>query len=110
VGNRPVLACRRLLKPGGAYVAVSGPKGRLLGPFPRMAWSMLVSLAGRRKMTSMMAQMKRRDLAALGDLIERREVTPVVDRNYPLRDAADALRYQGEGHAQGKIVVSIVEE
>ncbi len=50
---------------------------------------------------------KRQDLLALADLLTTGQVTPVIDRTYPLDEAADALRYVAAGHTQGKIVVTI---
>jgi NADPH:quinone reductase-like Zn-dependent oxidoreductase len=47
------------------------------------------------------------DMLALKDLIEAREVTPVIDRTYPLSDVPKAIRYLEEGHAQGKVVVTL---
>jgi NADPH:quinone reductase-like Zn-dependent oxidoreductase len=47
------------------------------------------------------------DLVVLQELLEAGTVTPVVERNYPLSQAADAFRYLGEGHAQGKLVITM---
>ena len=50
---------------------------------------------------------KRQDLLTLADLLEAGQVTPVIDRTYPLDEAADALRYVGAGHTRGKVVVTV---
>jgi Zinc-binding dehydrogenase len=50
---------------------------------------------------------KRQDLLTLADLLATGQVTPVIDRTYPLDEAADALRYVGAGHTQGKVVVTV---
>lgn len=50
------------------------------------------------------------DLAFVGDLIEARKVVPVIDRRYPLNEAPEALRYYGEEHSRGKVVISVREE
>ena len=47
------------------------------------------------------------DLAALAELLEAGTVTPCVERTYPLTEAAEALRHLGEGHARGKLVVTV---
>ena len=47
------------------------------------------------------------DLTTLRELLEAGTVTPVVERTYALREAAHALRYLGEGHARGKLVVTV---
>jgi NADPH:quinone reductase-like Zn-dependent oxidoreductase len=49
----------------------------------------------------------REDLVVLKELVESGKVTPVIDRRYELREVPEALRYQGEGHAQGKIVITV---
>jgi NADPH:quinone reductase-like Zn-dependent oxidoreductase len=53
-----------------------------------------------------LANINQRDLAFLKDLLDARKLVPVIDRRYPLCDAAEALRYLAEGHAQGKIVLT----
>jgi len=58
-------------------------------------------------MRGVIARERLEDLEALSGFLESRAVTPVVDRVYPLADAADAIRYLAEGHAAGKIVITI---
>jgi len=58
-------------------------------------------------MTSMLARSNREDLAVLRDLLDRAEITPVIDRTYPPPDAPEAIRYLEAGHARGKVVVTI---
>ena len=106
VGNRSVLASRRLLAPNGIYVGIGGPKKSLV-LLGRMATMAFVSLFGSRKLRSMLARVDKDDLEALSEMLASGRVTPVIDRTYPLHDIADALRYQGEGHAQGKTVVAV---
>lgn len=48
-----------------------------------------------------------KDLVSLRDLVETGKVAPIIDRHYPLSDAAEALRYLAEGHAQGKVVLAV---
>jgi NADPH:quinone reductase-like Zn-dependent oxidoreductase len=54
-----------------------------------------------------MANINQKDLVFLKDLLEAGKVVPVIDRRYPLRDVARALRYLEEGHAQGKVVITV---
>ncbi|MGB2639933.1 MAG: zinc-binding dehydrogenase, partial [Candidatus Acidiferrum sp.] len=61
----------------------------------------------RRKMGFFLAKMIQKDLAFLKELLEAGKVVPIIDRRYPLREAADALRYLAEGHAQGKVVLTV---
>ena len=106
VGKRPLRHWKRIMSPGGTYVAVGGPKGSL-----QVLWQLLkiavVSRTGRHKMVSMLARTDKQDLLAMVDLMKTGEMTPVIDRTYSLSDAADALRHQGEGHAQGKTVITV---
>jgi NADPH:quinone reductase-like Zn-dependent oxidoreductase len=67
----------------------------------------VASLGSSQKMTFFVAKLTREDLQVMRELIEAGKVTPVVERTYPLSESADALRYLGEGHAQGKIVITM---
>jgi NADPH:quinone reductase-like Zn-dependent oxidoreductase len=105
-GNRPLRDYQRALAPGGTYVATGGALAQifqagLLGP--------LVSLAGDKRMTNLAAQPSLPDLMCVKELMEAGQVTPVIDRRYPLSQAPEALRYLGEGHARGKVVVVVPE-
>jgi NADPH:quinone reductase-like Zn-dependent oxidoreductase len=81
--------------------------GRLLGGFDRQLRAPLVSMFVRRRLRGLIAKERAEDLEALTRLIESRGVTPVVDRTYPLAEAADAIRYLAEGHAAGKVVITV---
>jgi NADPH:quinone reductase-like Zn-dependent oxidoreductase len=92
------------LNQGGIYVAAGGSlvrilQGLLLGP--------LLSRTGHKKMVFFIANINQKDLAFLKDLLEAGKVVPIIDRRYPLSDAAGALRYLAEGHAQGKVVLTV---
>jgi NADPH:quinone reductase-like Zn-dependent oxidoreductase len=67
----------------------------------------LASLFGGRKAVFFVAGFNSADMQVLRELLEAGKVTPVVDRRYPLSEVADAFRYLGEGHAQGKVVLSL---
>ena len=58
-------------------------------------------------MVSMLAKSTREDMGYLKELLEIAEVTPVINRRYPLSEVAEAIRYLEEGHAQGKVVISV---
>jgi NADPH:quinone reductase-like Zn-dependent oxidoreductase len=99
---------KRLLQPNGRLVIVGAPKsGRLLGPLGRVVKIMVTSLGRRPKATFFVAKLTRDDLLALNEMLEAGTVKPVVERTYPLAEIADAMRYLGEGHARGKVVVTI---
>ena len=65
------------------------------------------SIPGRRKAIFFITKIDRDDLAFVRQLLEDGKVTPVIDRRYDLDDIRDALAYLGEGHAQGKVVVTV---
>jgi NADPH:quinone reductase-like Zn-dependent oxidoreductase len=95
---------RRALSQHGIFVLVGGGlvrilQGLLLGP--------LLSLIGSKKTCFFIANINQKDLVFLKDLLEAGKVVPVIDRRYALSDAAEALRYLEERHAQGKIVITV---
>jgi NADPH:quinone reductase-like Zn-dependent oxidoreductase len=107
-GSRPWSACRRVLDPGATLVLVGAPKGsRLLGPLDHILGVRLASLRASQTVGFFISTARTADLAALGELLAAGTVTPVVERSYALRDAAEALRYLGQGHAKGKLVVTV---
>ena len=107
-GSRPWSACRRVLDPGATLVLVGAPKGsRLLGPLDHILGVRLASLRASQTVRFFISTARTADLAALGELLAAGSVTPVVERSYALRDAAEALRYLGQGHARGKLVVTV---
>jgi NADPH:quinone reductase-like Zn-dependent oxidoreductase len=107
-GSRSWAECRRVLDPHGTLVIVGGPKtNRLLGPLSHVLKLRLAAIGSRRKVVFFIAKFNRPDLEVLRELLEAGQVTPVIDRRYELSEIADALQYLGEGHAQGKVVVTV---
>ena len=80
--------------------------GRWFG-LARQIKALLLSPFVRQRMRVFVVKHNRADLAVLKDLVEAGKATPVIDRHYRLSDVPEALRYQGEGHAQGKIVIVV---
>lgn len=107
VGNRAPKACRDVLSDGGIYVIIGGPKGRLLGPIPRMLRSMLAFMGRSRNMAWFVANVNRPDLDVLKGLVEDGKLVSVIDRTYSLDQVPAAFRYLGEGHARGKLIVTV---
>jgi NADPH:quinone reductase-like Zn-dependent oxidoreductase len=110
-GYRSIFDYRRALCPEGIYVATGGS---MRGPkamaqiFEAMFLGPLISMTGKKKMgNSPVIAANPEDLDLLRGLIESGKVKPVIDRRYPLREAVDALRYYEEGHARGKVVISV---
>jgi NADPH:quinone reductase-like Zn-dependent oxidoreductase len=99
---------RRVLKPHATLVIVGAPKtNSLLGPLGHIARVRLASWRGNQKAVFFVAKLNREDMAVLRELLESGKVKPVVEKRYELGDVDDALRYLGEGHAQGKLVIGV---
>jgi NADPH:quinone reductase-like Zn-dependent oxidoreductase len=103
-GYRSIFDYKLALSPEGIYVCAGGSsaqyfQGLLLGP--------LISMVGRKKLGSMYANPNQKDYVFLIELLEAGKVVPVIDRRYPLSEVPEALRYYGEGHTRGKVVISI---
>ena len=75
--------------------------------FQAMLLGPVISRTGRQKMGNSAHKPNRRDLIVMKDLIEEGLVTPVIDRCYPLGETASAIRYLEEGHARGKVVITV---
>jgi NADPH:quinone reductase-like Zn-dependent oxidoreductase len=100
--------CKRVLEPNATVVLVGGPKkNRLLGPLGHILKMKLGSMHGDRKTVFFVAKINQQDLDVLGEMLESGSVRSVIDRSYELSELADALRYLGEGHAKGKVVITI---
>jgi NADPH:quinone reductase-like Zn-dependent oxidoreductase len=95
-------AVRRALTPTGTLIPNSGRGGRWVGPLGR-----IVKARARSLFTPFLSIEKRQDLLDLADLLEAGQLKPVIDRTYPLSEAAEALRYVGAGHTRGKVVVTV---
>jgi NADPH:quinone reductase-like Zn-dependent oxidoreductase len=107
-GTRSWSACKRVLKKDAIFVVVGGPrKSRLLGPIGSVARKRLGGLLARRKVVFFVARLHKADLETLRELLAAGELTPVLDRRFPLDEIADALTYMGEGHPRGKVVVTV---
>ena len=108
VGNHSLLATRRVLKSKGILVIISGSKeNRWIGPLSRPIVAALLSPFVSQEMGMMMANSNHDDLNVLGELVRTGKVTPVIDRQYSLHEAAAAMGYLAEGHARGKVVVTL---
>jgi NADPH:quinone reductase-like Zn-dependent oxidoreductase len=95
---------RRALSQDGIYVIAGGGLPQI---FQGMLLAPLLSRIGSKKTCFFIANINQKDLVFLKDLLEAGKVVPVIDRRYPLSDAAEALRYLEERHAQGKIVLTV---
>jgi NADPH:quinone reductase-like Zn-dependent oxidoreductase len=110
VGNQPLLGFRRALIPKGKYVLIGGggPNdqgfiGPLFGPIKTALLSPFVS----QEMGMMMADSNQKDLTFLGDLIQSGKVKTVIDRTYKLSEVPEAIAYLEQGHARGKVIITL---
>jgi len=102
VANHSFSDCRRALTPKGIYIPNSGHSG--LGFIIK---AFVLSLFVRQQGAPYIAIPKNQDLVDLKELIEAGKVTPVIDRTYPLSETPEAFRYLDEGHARGKVVITV---
>jgi NADPH:quinone reductase-like Zn-dependent oxidoreductase len=110
-GNRRLGRLRRALTPRGRLVIVGGETGgRWLDGFDRQLRARMLSLFVGQTLGFFVASENAGDLGALRELIEAGSVTPAVDRAYPLSETAAAIRHLLDGHARGKVVVSVDAE
>ncbi len=103
-GYHPISDYRRALSPDGIYVATGGSmtqslQATMMGPF--------ISMTGSKTMGGMMVKPNQNDLVFMKELLEAGKVVPVIDRCYSLSEVAEAYHYIGEGHAQGKVVITV---
>jgi NADPH:quinone reductase-like Zn-dependent oxidoreductase len=107
-GTASPAACRRALAPTGRLVLSSGDSlGRIIGPVGRIIKAIVMSPFIGQTLRPFVAKPSSNDLQFLRELIEAGKVAPVIDRTYPLTEAADAIRYIETGHARGKVVISV---
>jgi NADPH:quinone reductase-like Zn-dependent oxidoreductase len=107
-GNRALRHLRRALTPRGTLVIIGGEGGGpWLGGIDRQLRATVLSSFVSQKLLGLISPERREDLEALTELIEADMVAPVIDRTYPLSDAAEAIRYVEEGRARGKVVITI---
>ncbi len=86
---------------------IGGPDGRWIGPLARQYRARLLSPLVSQTLRKFHTTWNRQDLQVLTDLIESGNITPVIDRTYPLSATAEAMRYLETGHARGKIVINV---
>ena len=103
-GYHSLSAYKRALAPKGIYLMAGGTMSQI---FEAMLLGSWMSESGGKKTGGVTAKIDQKDLASIKELIEAGKVKPVIDRRYPLSEAAEALRYLGAGHARGKVVITM---
>ena len=112
VANHSISEYRRVLTPKGKYIVIGGGSGAkdwqgLFGMMTRLFKAMLLKPFVSQEMGMMLTDPKQNDLVVLADLMQSGKVKPVIDRTYTLEQLPDAIRYVEEGHARGKVVITI---
>jgi NADPH:quinone reductase-like Zn-dependent oxidoreductase len=106
-GSRPLSACRRVMTPSGTFVVVGGPGGRWIRPADRALIAILMNRFVSQRMLPFLSHASKDDLLVLKELIEAGKVRAVIDRTYPLSETPAAVRYVEQGHARGKVVITV---
>ena len=101
---RSIFDYKRALSPKGIYVFVGGSNAQIFQSLLLGPW---FSMAGSKKAVVLSAKENKDDLVFLKELLEAGKLVPVIDRRYPLEEVAEAVRYLEEGHARGKVVITV---
>jgi len=109
VGNHSLSACRRVLDPKGIYIPVGGPVGRwMIGSLASSITALVLSrFVSQKLIPFFLARSSKEDLTIMNELMKVGKVTPVIDKRYSLSETPKAIRYLEEGHARGKVVISL---
>jgi NADPH:quinone reductase-like Zn-dependent oxidoreductase len=99
--------CRRALTPKGRYIGAGGPFGSMIGMLAGQIKQLVFSRLVSQEFVSFMARLNQEDLATIAELMEAGKVTPVIDRRYRLSEVPEAIRYLEEGHARGKVIITL---
>jgi NADPH:quinone reductase-like Zn-dependent oxidoreductase len=107
-GTHSLRSLRRTITHDGALAAVGGSHhGGLFGPGLVAMQSKLVAPFVPRRLVGVEGESTTADLEALAAMIEAGDMTPVIDRVYPIEDVPEALRYVEDGHPKGKVLVTV---
>ena len=110
VGNRTLSECKSVLTPKGKYVLIGGggaSEQGLLGGLGKALWAMLFSKFVNQQMGMMMADPSQKDLTILADMMQSGKLKPVIDRTYKLAEVPQAIQYLEQGHARGKVIITV---
>ena len=110
VGNHSLSECRGALTPNGRYVLIGGGNANeqgFIGGLGKALWAVVYSKFVKQPMGMMMADANHNDLAILADMMQNGKLKAVIDRTYKLEQTADAVRYVEQGHARGKVVITV---
>ena len=105
--DRSFADCRRVLSPTGRIVLAGAAKGSMDATLSRAFSGIIRSRLGTKWLVPFPARVRRSDLLVLKELVEAGKLRPVIDREYTLSEAAEAVRYVGSGQARAKVVINI---
>ncbi|MDQ0193390.1 NAD(P)-dependent alcohol dehydrogenase [Paenibacillus wynnii] len=103
-GYHSILEYKRALSPKGIYIMTGGTMAQI---FQAMLLGPWISMTGSKKMHNVMAKPNQKDLTFIKELLEAGTIVPVIDRKFPLSKVPEAMRYLEEGHALGKVVITV---
>jgi len=107
VGNHGLLANRGVLTADGKFVMIGGAKGNWIAPLLGPIKALMLSPFVKQELLLILAEFNQGDLNVLGDLMQSGAMTPVIDRTYSLYELPQAIAYSEEGHARGKIIITV---
>ena len=107
VGNRSLLACRKVMKRKATFVPVGGPSGFWFGPVWALLSANVLGLFLSQRVRSFVGTPNRADLVELAALIESGDVTPAVDREFELAELPEAMRYLVHGRPNAKVAIRV---
>jgi NADPH:quinone reductase-like Zn-dependent oxidoreductase len=103
-GDRSIFDYKRALSPTGTYVMTGGSTRQM---FQAMVLGPWISMMGNKKMCNLLAKPSNEDLTFLSELLNDGTIVPIIDKTYSLNEGAEAVRYLEQGHARGKVVITI---
>jgi NADPH:quinone reductase-like Zn-dependent oxidoreductase len=106
-GYHPISDYKRALSPDGTYVMTGGSGAQML---QAMTLGPIMSVRGSKKMGYLSMKQDKEDLVFVKELLENGEITPIIDRTYPLSEISEAIRYLEEGHARGKVAITLAND
>jgi NADPH:quinone reductase-like Zn-dependent oxidoreductase len=103
-GSNSILTYKRLLKSNGNFVHVGGSEFQF---FQTLFLGPVISMTGSKKISNLLQKANPKDLNHVKELLETGKIKPIIDRRYKLSEVTEAFKYFQEGHAQGKVVITV---
>ena len=103
-GSNSISAYKRALKPNGNFVHVGGSESQL---YQSLIFGPFISMTGSKKISNILQKANQKDLNHVKELLESNKIKPIIDKRYKLSEVTEAFKYFQEGHAQGKVIISV---